>query len=785
MSLLIASEAIKKELVEVSFNEYGGHAGVVSNIDDINTNSNFDVGEYGVLGLVENTPINSKISIGWMDQNAFQIGRINLIDGRLPKESNEIVAENFFISELDGKWTIGEDKKLTVNGETASYTLVGIIVNYSFKWSAPINVQKGSNNFPNLISHKSINNDNDSPYYMLKLSGSITKIESEIRNILLNDDAGFINERLFYVGLIDYSTLSNMTIVFQCIILTFTITCLFAVFSSYKKNLNEQFAIYKSLGFTNKDIMKKEILQLLLLWSVSIIISIPLIIICSKIIIDHTFLKGTYNLDFGLVLGIFLGLLLIFAFVIGSLTFNLAKLSKSTVMELLNGSIGSTNLKGHEKYDNSSFPYYYSYVQIRNFPKQFLSTFILLTFCIISVYYALFLEKESAGIWDGDGEYLASITGYDYEYVNNQVVLDADYETFDHSLVNKLEKDNDVKYIEKTPFLVDLIPLLEPNQISPTIKSWINENYPIESKKTVLQKRYSSHYATPLNNVEYRLIPRHKYEEILNDQGITKTDCTNNHTILYFPSETLEEYKNLIGNHIVLSRITKEQDGQYSSEEWIVKIDAIINRSLELSDFNSNVPIFIMIEEEIIQQDFFRGYDHFTVYLNNLTSKKELETVNSNIESIIASIPNVIFQDLAQFRIEDTKISKTVGFLGKYNFLVISLLSMICIIITIYSKFLINKVKWATLLANGMTRNQMIYTLSLEMLVPFICSIFVCSIFFTLHMILGNFLLSFPHYLFGFSYGIIIIFIMIILSTIIMRIIINKKSILDLIRYRE
>lgn len=97
---------------------------------------------YGILGG-EYTE-NKQANIGTIDETAWKIGRMKLIDGRLPRNENEIAMEYSMLSALGYDDSLGKEISFNVipsvdigNEYTSSeytYTLCGIIKDYQINW---------------------------------------------------------------------------------------------------------------------------------------------------------------------------------------------------------------------------------------------------------------------------------------------------------------------------------------------------------------------------------------------------------------------------------------------------------------------------------------------------------------------------------------------------------------------------------------------------------------------------------------------------------------------------
>lgn len=215
-SLITSSEAIKTSLKNKAYKNYGEHSGLLIGIKESKSllnNNNFDAGEYQ---LIDTLKISEDLSatIGWMNIDAFKIGHINLIKGKFPTNENEVAIESFYLEKLDPTWKLGDTKKLLINNNVTQVKLVGIIENYSAKWSVPYNIEKGVNDFPNILV---ANKDNSlTSNFLIKFNKDPKENEEEMLKLLeIYNDQGIINEKLFYKGLNQYDNITNLTFFFK------------------------------------------------------------------------------------------------------------------------------------------------------------------------------------------------------------------------------------------------------------------------------------------------------------------------------------------------------------------------------------------------------------------------------------------------------------------------------------------------------------------------------------------------------------------------------------------
>lgn len=87
-------------------------------------------------------------SIGFADQDMIEIGKINLLDGRLPTKPNDIALETYVLNSLGCSYELGQKINLNVqvydsmnnaSVECVSFNLCGVVRNYSNNWKTSSN----------------------------------------------------------------------------------------------------------------------------------------------------------------------------------------------------------------------------------------------------------------------------------------------------------------------------------------------------------------------------------------------------------------------------------------------------------------------------------------------------------------------------------------------------------------------------------------------------------------------------------------------------------------------
>ncbi len=781
VSLSMSSEGIKNHLLERSYDEYGEYSAVLYEKpnDDINYTT------YGLLDVMVDDNTGLKATIGWMDSDMYEIGRLNLKEGNIPKEKNDIVVEEFYLSNVDPSWEIGQTKTFQIHGEEYPLTLTGVLENYSYRWSGPADLSKGVNDFPNIILSNNLGIEASKEFYPIILDGSVRKVKKQTIDLITDNSFGFSNSNLLDYGLMDYGTISFITTVFQIIILCLTAFCLILSFTYYKASFNQQIGVYKALGFPGKSIVKLEITQIGILFAISMLVSIPLIYITTGIIVRNTYGLASYDISWNLILGLVIWLTVLFSVFLTIMIQRIKVMLNYSALSLLKGSFLHEN-QSRTLY-HSNFYINYLIRQVAIFPKQILLNTLVIALCIISLFYALFLEKESAGIWDVTHDYYISHAGYSHEYKNDQLVLLTELIPFNYEKVNQLEKNNHIESIYKEPFMLDVALLFPEQGMSTDLHELIKSSHEEDSGKITADRNYSTGNYIPWNELNYVWVTAEEYNHIAQKFNFELRQSNHQEGLMIFlpQNSTVNEKDFHYVDSIMLSKIIKDNNGKYEQKEWEYKLDAIINKTDELFFDKVSQTTIVMVGNHTINSGISGGYKSLSIKLDDSSTTEDIKIMNKEVLDIVAPVPNVLYQDLNAFRIEDTNIARYVGFMGMLNFLIVSILVFFSIFLMIYGKFLVNKERWAIFLANGMSKKKMNLLLSSEVFIYYLAGSIISIIFFIFIIGISDTQLPISYYLSDLFTGIVSIFILIIVMSLLMFLKIESKSILSLIRLEE
>jgi putative ABC transport system permease protein len=783
ISIFTASESIKESLKENALENFGEHSGLLTNVNETKkaiSKKTDSVGQYQLTGSI-NIDNKKVASVGWMDADAVMLGKISLIKGSLPSKGNEVAIESSYLRLIDPNWKIGEEKALCLNNTKTNVTLSGIVKDYSSQWSVPYELERGVNDLPNIFIPVDKETIGSTTNFLFKFSGSKKKVEEKTFRFLDNySENGIFNENLYYKGLIDHDNITLVSFIFQLLTIITSLFCIVSLFSYFNTNQYNKIAIIKAIGSNNINIFKIHLFQIIIIFFISLLISIPFQVIFYFLIIKNSFNQGLFStLNLFFIFSIVIcWLIIIFLCVLFGSFRSITKVKHYSVNELLRRDEYQQSSINHWTRNIKTFTVKQLIIQLFAQPKHAVFTVFTLTLSLLIITFSLFLQKESAGIWDADEDYFISAQEtYGYDTIDNLNVLLNEGITFSPQDVKRLENTDGITRIEKDPFMMDVHPLMKPEIVTPSIHGWINHFGPSNNK---------FHDLLIIPNISYVLIDKRAFKEIYRGQNY---ENFRDKVIITLPVQYSEGARDTLkGRHVNFVKKTRKSE-ELKTTEWEFEIYDVMDNSFNKTDNPLHIDkdefTFIMDEQSAIDNGLFQGYKDLTIYTKNNLDNEEKQTIENLVHDMVSTIPGSLYQNLATFRIEDTKISSFVGLLGKMAFVVAVILSVVSVIALVFNKYQNQKRLWGIYLSLGMNKKQVLIFLILEITLYFGISVILSMIVFLLTMSLLDYIYPFILYLEYYFLAVIFLAALLLIGCFLLKKLINKQSIFSLIRIEE
>ena len=224
------------------------------------------VGELGVYAISQIPNSNLKpVAVGWVDEIAVDLHKIRLIEGRFPKNENEIAVERWVLNEL--KYDNSLEKELSFSlrlftdgsfseeHTVRKFLVVGVLENYAqiqgkkaSAWTLP---RDGYEQLPNVLCGK--HGDGQS----VKHYSVVLKIRSNVDTVLIqiNEDINaelVINEQIAFPDIYNNQTLDQSIMgILSVVIWSCGFIMIFITTYLYCYGFRKTVAIYAELGATS------------------------------------------------------------------------------------------------------------------------------------------------------------------------------------------------------------------------------------------------------------------------------------------------------------------------------------------------------------------------------------------------------------------------------------------------------------------------------------------------------------------------------------------------------
>jgi putative ABC transport system permease protein len=793
-SVFYVTQSIKSGLLNHSYETYGDYQVVLLEQERSEKNKlkekhqDAQIGEAGLVGTISEEGLT--LTVGWMDKSAFNIGRVKVKEGNKPKQNGEVAVEDSYLKTIAPNWAIGETRNFLFKGEEVTYKLVGIIDDYSSERSMPLDVEKGINDFPNImISEKEGEKYNDSTTLNL-----LIKVEENIRNAeaesfqLLDEYGynGYFNENLYYVGLIDYQTINKLTWLFLLFVVVVSGLTIAQLFNYFYSDHMKKIAMMRAVGAHLKHIYLLSFYQVTVLYLVSFFIAIPLIFLLSVAIMHTTFIETSFLFNLQMSDFIFL-LIIVIGYFLLSLFLSLIPVIRNkqrAILEMLKG-------RNERSVETVEIRHFFLIEQLwRQLVAQWKKN-VLPILCISSsiflFFFALFLAKETEGIVENDNYYyLSSQHGYTYQDVGGMTLLP---ESININLekVKQLSEHKGVDFIDKSPFTVDIFPLLTREQLSSSIIRWHNEFKEEDGDRNERDRTLENliNGLTPIPNVTILTVNEEELKEITDYffQSSVDYDAFNDERkgLLFLPGDFLEEEVSVwINDTLLLGRVIENEHGKIELNKWNYTIEHVhhgeFTYPVREGILQERAGITLVVgERDAYLSDLFNGYYELSVYPKENIDLTLQEEIDSLTRELVVSIPGSLYQPIKEWILEESKLPNFLKVLSMLLFIVSIIFSFISIAVTMYGRFMTKKHEWGVFRALGMTKRMMTTCLASELAVYLMISTTLSILPCVLVILFVNHIHSTAQYMSYLFFSILfVVLILIVGSFSLLKLIINK-----------
>ncbi|WP_303984360.1 ABC transporter permease [Niallia circulans] len=781
ISMFIASAAIKEGIKEKAYNLYGEHSGILFAVSDTKENLEKEGAIAGEFRIKGTTVINKDkvATVGWMDKEALNLGHLKLLQGEFPKRGNEVAIEYAYLQLIDHDWKIGQTRKIRINNIDVTVMLVGVVQNYSAQWTIPIDFIKGKNDLPNIFISNQQLDPSSSSNYLIKFEEKMDQAIQKTENLVYEyNQRGVLNEHLYDKGLKDYQSVSSLTLTFQCLTLLLSLFCIKTFFYHFNINQNKKMAVLKSVGAKRGTLTILYFYEYLIVFLLSLFFSIPLLVINYFLIVNNSFENSQFILNYRDVTTLTIELVIIFIAILISSMSVVKKTNKLSVNELFRINNETTKFSSHITRTIHSFPGKQLARQLSNYPKQLTFTILIISISILVMTFSIFFQKETAGSWDKAEEYyLTAQEGYGFDTINNLNVLVHQGQTFSVDEVKELEKTPGVTYIESSPFMIDVHPLISQEVMTPAIREWINTYGP--------NTLYKDKKILP--NIRYKIVDSKEFKEI-HPTG-DYSDFIGK-VMLFIPTtQVSDQEKEIIGKEISFVRSFEKSEGLKTVENNM-KVYDVINKPFtrkisEYQQIRYDEITIILDMQTANKSGLFQGYSELGIYIDSDLSSEDYNNIDEKVYHLIASIPGSLIQNIPDLIKEDNAIYSFISILGIFTFIIAIVLAVISIGIIVFSNYRIQKRTWGIYLSLGMNKKQLVKYLTLEMLFYLVMSSIISLSIFTITFNNIHHIYSYWFYFKYVCFAILLILVLLLVCSSIVYIVIEKQPISSFLRRED
>jgi len=646
---ITSSNSIYKQKMNLAKQIYGSFISGINEIteEDVNkikANKNIRSGFYE---LYANAVLDGLIfTIGYGEEAFIDMVNINLQTGKMPAKDDEIAVEQF-VADMYGFSALGTEIDLVIEGKSKRVKVVGIINNYSNQLDVNYQLQKGVNNYPNILCCEKSNfirgdaeevktvllNFNNDMDFSSSYDTERIKMIQEIESMGISLDNSYNNDSFFNRGLAYCQEIRLLCLCFAGIIIFATLFCCIMLLRIFYKDYAEKIGVFITCGLQKNKVLHVIAIQLIIILIVSGCVSLLGSSMICKYLITHLFpvISDTMlDLNF-LSIGIWYLILCLLLLIIYLHIFYKVQ-NVSTYQGLLKDNLN--RLKVSKRYKMN-----YNIKTGMSSPKPgvIFLFFGLFCACFLSLYsYGLFYDDYA---WQPDYELYSKyvtererINGYEIEYnPDSYISKDA---------VNKLEEFKEDIFIDLVPFVNSNTLLLEKGNISAYFDQWcklyVSEDTDVEESAVKKNWPTEADEMFPVPNVDYIIADEAMLNQIITiyDLDVDIERLLNNSTVLLFLPESdsgenigLEE-----GDTITLGGVSL-YDQEVDFESCNMTVEAIIQKAYRLSnnDFTQERGgITIVVSKDLAEKEpFFIGYQSIKIeYASDLDTDTKLKIDN-------------------------------------------------------------------------------------------------------------------------------------------------------------
>lgn len=275
----ITMESIYEQKKELALKTYGSFICGVNQItardmEIIRSSSEMQSGFWELYGNARLG--NSTYTVGYGDQTFLDMTNADLEAGRMPESGDEIAVERF-VAEQYGISEPGSHIELSIHNEMVSAKVTGILRNYTNQLSVYYRLEKGKNNYPNILcSKESVFYSGEDTTFRSALFGfsdtgrigmnqmdTINTVLKEIDALDLSAQTVYTNDNLFNRGVF-CGNMKLLSAVFSYLVMAVTLLCSYGILRIFYREYGEKLGILMALDLQRRKAFSVIAIQCLL-----------------------------------------------------------------------------------------------------------------------------------------------------------------------------------------------------------------------------------------------------------------------------------------------------------------------------------------------------------------------------------------------------------------------------------------------------------------------------------------------------------------------------------------
>lgn len=654
----ITADSIYEQKKELALKTYGSFiCGVnkitTDDIERIRSSSDLRAGFwelYGNVGLGD-----SAFTIGYGDQIFLDMTNAVLEAGRMPEAGNEIAIERF-VAEMYGISEPGSNIMLSIHNESVPVKVTGILRNYTNQLSVYYRLEKGMNNYPNIlcgeenifysgedkVSRSALFGFLDTDRIGMNQIETLNAVLMKIDALDLSAQTIYPNDNLFNRGLLYCGNMKIFSAIFSGLVVIATLLCSCGILRIFYRGYGEKLGILMSCGLQRGKALCIIAVQLLFFTVSGGIISVlGGFTICNYLgrILYPDILSAGYTKSFRFLIIwfvlLYLLLLLLFYSVFHSIR---AKSIRRLLSEKL--------LFIKKEKDKKCLDY--NIVNGIRYPK---GSIVLLYIFIFTICYTVLNSYSAVQVnYDGFPDYELFSKELVETEIQNGYVVEYNADSFISSkAIEKLSHFGESIFIDAYPNVNSNTLLLKSPQITPYFEKWLS-SYALEPtsyEASILKQKWPEEADEwiPVPNVEFIVADEDLVQKLCQKYNLdTDYDKMQNYAgvILFLPEvENKEEIGLQAGDRLSLGGLHfSGQDVAFNSME--VNIEEIVTSPYELiSDgyLQQREELTVVVSDGIAETgSIFKGYRRISVYIKEPVEKQIADEIDNYMNEIQSEI---------------------------------------------------------------------------------------------------------------------------------------------------